>query len=63
MNEEYEYVGDGLELGQCGLKIPIATTLDSGVWTCGMGVDSDSGFSEDIQTSISVLVSGKDTSF
>lgn len=58
-SDYYEYVGDGLEVGQCGMKLSVATTQDTGVWTCNMGVDSNSGFSQDIQVPISVLVSGK----
>lgn len=35
--DEYQYYGDGFNLGQCGVKIKLFTHADAGEWKCGVG--------------------------
>jgi hypothetical protein len=36
INDEYQYFGSGLSLGECGIKLKL-TAADAGEWKCGIG--------------------------
>lgn len=56
-NERFEYIGDGFEAGECGIRLPAITVRDSGAWTCNVGfVDTEQ--SEQTAT-IQLIVQGK----
>lgn len=52
----YRYTGEGLSFGQCHVAIDGATTLDTGVWLCALGLHDER---REMYGTVNVTVPGK----
>lgn len=50
-----EYIGEGLELGDCSALIKQSTKTDAGKWTCHMGIEDG----PEIDAEFEIVIKGK----
>lgn len=56
-SEDYAYVGNGFDAGECGIRFNNLWRNDSGEWSCNVGVAGDR---EELSRGFDVSIYGKD---